>query len=90
VIRLTTVKMSSRGQVVIPKQLRDDLGLVEGCKLKVLREGKKMVMITESESKPEELFVAAKKDATKKAMEISHEVDEAKLRKLLKEVGVEA
>jgi len=56
----------------------------------VFREGKKMVMITEPESKPEELFVAAKKDAAKKAMEVSHEVDEAKLRKLLKEVGVEA
>ena len=89
-IGLTTVKVYSRGQVVIPKRLRDDLGLVEGCRLKVFREGKKMIMIADSETKPEELFVAAKKDATKKAMEVSHEVNETKLRKLLKEVGVEA
>lgn len=49
-----------------------------------------MIMIADSETKPEELFVAAKKDAAKKAMEVSHEVNETKLRKLLKEVGVEA
>ncbi|MDI6902822.1 MAG: AbrB/MazE/SpoVT family DNA-binding domain-containing protein [Methanocellales archaeon] len=89
-ITLATVKMSSRGQVVIPQQLREGLGLVEGCKLKVYQEGKKIIMVAEPESKPEELFVAASKDATKKAMEISHELDETKLRELLKEIGVKA
>lgn len=45
--------LSSKGQIVIPKDIRDALGLREGDKLEVSLEGHRMVLQTVSEKYPD-------------------------------------
>jgi AbrB family looped-hinge helix DNA binding protein len=45
--------LSSKGQIVIPKDIRDALGLREGDKLEVALEGHRMVLQTVSEKYPD-------------------------------------
>lgn len=85
---MTTVTISSRGQVVIPKKIREMLGLSMGNKLKVFQENKKIVLIAEPEAKPAELFVKASPNAVERAIEESHEIDEAKFKKLFHDLGI--
>lgn len=42
---MAKTKLSSRGQIVIPKEIRDKLGLSPGQKLEVYDEGNKIVLI---------------------------------------------
>ncbi len=85
---MTTVTISSRGQIVIPKKIRELLGLSMGNKLKVFQENKKIILVAEPEVKPTELFVSASPDAVDRAMKSSHDIDEAKLKKLLHDLGI--
>lgn len=85
---MTTVTISSRGQIVIPKKIREILGLSMGNKLKVFQENKKIVLVAEPEVKPTDLFVSASPNAVDKAMKASREIDEAKLKKLLHDLGI--
>lgn len=41
-----TTKMSSRGQVVIPEEIRDQLGLVPGTRFVVMGEGDVVILKT--------------------------------------------
>jgi AbrB family looped-hinge helix DNA binding protein len=45
--------LSSKGQIVIPKDIRDALGLQEGAKLEVALEGHRVVLRTVSEEYPD-------------------------------------
>jgi AbrB family looped-hinge helix DNA binding protein len=45
--------LSSKGQIVIPKDIRDALGLREGAKLEVALEGHRVVLRTISEEYPD-------------------------------------
>ena len=61
---LTTTKMSSKGQVVIPEDIRNQLGLKAGCRFIVL--GDKDVVILKTISPPsmeefDELIAEARK-----------------------------
>ena len=85
---MTTVTISSRGQIVIPKKIREILGLTMGNKLKVFQENKKIILIAEPEVKPAELFVSAPPDVADRVLEASRGVDEAKLKKLLYDLGI--
>jgi AbrB family looped-hinge helix DNA binding protein len=85
---MTTVTVSSRGQIVIPKKIREILGLSMGNKLKVFQENKKIILVAEPEVKPSELFVSASPNAVDKATKASREIDEAKLKKLLHDLGI--
>ncbi|VVB89021.1 Antidote-toxin recognition MazE, bacterial antitoxin [uncultured archaeon] len=85
---MTTVTISSRGQIVIPKKIREMLGLTMGNKLKVFQENKKIILVAEPEVKPAELFVSASPHAADRALETSRGVDEAKLKKLLHDLGI--
>ena len=85
---MTTVTISSRGQIVIPKKIRDMLGLSMGNKLKILQENKKIILVAEPEVKSEELFVSASSDAVDKAMKESRKMDDAKLNRLLRDIMV--
>ena len=85
---MTTVTISSRGQIVIPKKIRELLGLSMGNKLKVFQENKKIVLIAEPEAKPTELFVRASPNAVERAIKESHEIDEAKFKKLFHDLGI--
>ena len=47
------VALSSKGQIVIPKDIRDALGLREGDKLEITLTGHRMTMHTVSEKYPD-------------------------------------
>jgi AbrB family looped-hinge helix DNA binding protein len=47
------VALSSKGQIVIPKDIRDALGLQEGAKLEITLVGHRMVLRTVSEKYPD-------------------------------------
>jgi AbrB family looped-hinge helix DNA binding protein len=85
---MTTVTISSRGQIVIPKKIREMLGLTMGNKLKIFQENKKIILVAEPEVKPGELFVSASPDAVDKAMTESRKMDDAKLNRLLRDILV--
>lgn len=85
---MTTVTVSSRGQVAIPKKIRETLGIIMGSKLKVFQENKKIILVAEPEVKSTELFISAAPHAVDRALKASHEIDEAKLTKLLRDLGI--
>jgi len=85
---MTTVTISSKGQIVIPKKLRETLGLTIGKKLKLFQENKNIILVTETEVKPSELFVSASPHAVDKAMKTSRKIDEAKIKRLLNDLGL--
>jgi len=41
---MTIVIISSKGQIVIPKEIREMLGLIKGNKLKIFQENKKIIL----------------------------------------------
>lgn len=85
---MTTVTISSKGQVIIPKKIREILGLSMGNKLKIFQENKKIILVAEPEVKPSELFVNASPHAIDKAMKASRKIDEAKIKGLLHDLGI--
>jgi AbrB family looped-hinge helix DNA binding protein len=72
--RLATTKMSSKGQVVIPEEIRNRLGLKAGVQFVVL--GERDVVILKALSAPsmkdfDELIVKARKQARKTGLKRS-------------------
>lgn len=86
VIILKTV-VSKKGQVVIPKKIRDTLGLSPGTVLRVEVEGKRVILEPLKEP-PKEVFVKAGSEITEPML---HEVKAGsdKVRRLLMDLGVE-
>jgi len=84
---MSVVKLSSKGQVVIPKSIRERLGLKDGDRLKLLVEAKKITLAPLSEF-PEELFVKGKPDAVREVLKEARRADDGKLAELLKVLGV--
>ncbi len=85
---MSTVTVSSKGQVVIPKKIREMLGLTTGKKLKVFQENKKIILLTEPEVKSSELFVGASRYSGDKAIKESREIDEVKIKGLFHDLGI--
>ena len=85
---MTTVTVSSKGQIVIPRKLREMLGLTTGNKLKVFQENKKIILVAVPEVKPSELFVSASPHAVDKALKTSRKIDETKIKGLLHDLGI--
>ena len=54
-VKLSTTKLSTRGQVVIPEEIRDRLGLEPGAQFVVIGEGDVVVLKTLKPPRPEEL-----------------------------------
>lgn len=46
---IETVKVSSRGQLVIPERVRNNLGITEGVKLVLLEKNKKLILEKETD-----------------------------------------
>jgi AbrB family looped-hinge helix DNA binding protein len=61
------VRLSSKGQIVIPAEVRSQLGLKKGSILTVRLEGKKMV-IEPVEELPQEVFIEAEEDIVDRAL----------------------
>jgi AbrB family looped-hinge helix DNA binding protein len=80
------VKVSKKGQIVIPKKIRDKTGIQEGSVLKIRLEGKKIIIETLVKP-PKEIFVSAGDEITEPLIaEAKKSSDMAK--KLLEALGI--
>ncbi|MEX0569596.1 MAG: AbrB/MazE/SpoVT family DNA-binding domain-containing protein [Candidatus Njordarchaeota archaeon] len=80
------VKVSSKGQIVIPKKIRKKLGIRKNSTLKLRVVGKKIILEIASEP-PEDIFVeAGEKIVDETLREVKN--DEKALR-LLRDLGIE-
>jgi len=84
---MDTVKVSSKGQIVIPEEIRKKLRLQKGSLLKVVLDGNKIVLMPAVEP-PEEAIVSAERRAVKQALKESRSSDERKLKALLRALVV--
>lgn len=83
-------KVSSKGQIVLPKDFRERLGIKEGDKLKVeLDETNKTLIMRPKTEPPKEIFVRAGTKLTSSILKESDELDKTKINRLLKAIGVE-
>lgn len=78
--------VSDKGQVVIPKELRDRIGLRPGTVLRVTAEGKR-VILEPSEEPPREVFVKAGSHITENALGEA-KAGSDKTARLLRDLGV--
>jgi AbrB family looped-hinge helix DNA binding protein len=86
---VSEVKLSSKGQVVLPKQAREKLGLKKGDKLKIeIDEKTKRIIMQPSVKPPRGVFVRAGTKLTSSVLKEADEIDERKIKKLLRAVGV--
>jgi len=82
-------KLSSKGQIVLPKDAREKLGLKEGDTLKVeVDEKTKTIIMRPRVEPPKEFFVNAGSQATSSILRESDKMDERKTKRLLKAIGV--
>ena len=81
------VKTSTKGQIVIPKEIRDALGIKPGSILNIHVEGKKIIL--EPAPSPPDVFVELGEESERILRE-SRKVDEEGIKRLLKDLGVES
>jgi len=83
------VKLSSKGQIVLPKDARDRLGLKKGDRLKVqVDERTKSIILQPSVPPPEGVLVRAGTRFTSSILKKSDVIDDRKVKKLLSAIGV--
>jgi len=82
------VKLSSKGQIVIPKEVREKLGLKAGDKVKLEIEEGKRVVIQSSMKPPEDVFVNAEDELIEETLRETKRVDEEKIREMLRSLGI--
>jgi len=82
---MAKVKTSSKGQIVIPKEIRDALGIKPGSILNIRLEGKRIVL--EPAPPPPDIFVEL--GESEKILQEARRVDEEKMKRLLRDLGVE-
>jgi AbrB family looped-hinge helix DNA binding protein len=81
-------RLSSKGQIVLPKYVRERLGLKKGDKLRVQLDEKAKVIIIRPRVEPhKEIFVRAGTRLTTPMLKESDDLDEGKIRRLLKAIG---
>ena len=78
--------VSEKGQVVIPKQIRNRAGLTKGAVLKVWMEGKRIIL-EPLEEPPKEVFVKAGSRITGRTLNEAKSGSD-KARELLRDLGV--
>jgi len=79
--------VSTKGQVVIPKEVRERLGLVPGTVLRVRVDGKRVVL-EPVEEPPEEVFVEAGPRVVEEVLAEAKSLSD-KAARLLRDLGVE-
>ena len=83
-------KISSKGQVVIPKDIRTRLGLKPGDRVRFdVLEGKRVVM-QPAVKPPPDVFVEAGSRRVEEILHDSSEMDDRKVARLLRALGVPA
>jgi len=81
------VKVSKNGRIVIPKEIRETLGIKEGLNFKIRLEGKKIILEPLSEP-PKEIFIKAGDNITEPMIREAKERSD-KSKKLLEALGIE-
>jgi AbrB family looped-hinge helix DNA binding protein len=85
---MSEVKVSTKGQIVIPKDIRRKMGLKPGDKVKIeLLEGKKAI-IQPLVNPPEEIFVKASDEIVEDTLREADKQDDEKIRRLLRSLGI--
>ena len=84
---MSLVKVSSKGQVVIPEEIRRKMGLQKGSLMKLVLEGNKIVLMPAVEP-PLEAFVSAGPRLVMHTLKESRSSDDRKLVALLRALGV--
>ena len=79
-------KVSSKGQLVIPKEVRDKLGIKPGTILNVSIEGKRIIL--EPALEPPEIFVELGEKSEEILQELRRESEE-RIKRLLRDLDVE-
>lgn len=82
------VRLSSKGQIVIPKEVREKLGLKAGDKIKLEVEDGKRAIVQPSVRPPKDVFVKAGDKLVEETLREAKRVDEEKIREMLKSLGV--
>ncbi|MHA1652979.1 MAG: AbrB/MazE/SpoVT family DNA-binding domain-containing protein [Candidatus Thorarchaeota archaeon] len=79
--------MSSKGQIVIPKAIREKLGIGPGSVLKIYVRGKKIIL--EPSPPPPDIFVELG-DESGEILKETRRTDEARIQRLLRDLDVES
>jgi AbrB family looped-hinge helix DNA binding protein len=83
-------KISSKAQVVLPKALRDKLGLKPGDRVRFEIVDGKALLLRPASKPPQAVFVKAGEKIVDAVLKERRRVDEDKIRRLLAELGVRA
>lgn len=78
--------LSSKGQIVIPKEVREKIGLKPGDKIRLQVEDKKIILHF-SAKPPEEIFVRAGDQMVDQTLREAKQTDELKIKRLLERLG---
>ena len=69
---MLTAKVSSKGQVVLPKRIRDDLKINRGSLFQVTQDGKRIILTLLRKSVQEKLYGKYGTESLVEALEIDH------------------
>jgi len=72
---MLTAKVSSKGQVVLPKRIRDDLKINRGSFFQVTHDGKRIILTPVRKSVQEKLYGKYRAESLVEALEIDHAED---------------
>jgi AbrB family looped-hinge helix DNA binding protein len=88
VIQVEEVRLSSKSQIVIPKRIRDELGLRPGDKVRFEVLTGKRAVLQAATAPPEDVFVRAGRRIVEDVLGKAKKVDELKIKRLLRSLGV--
>lgn len=72
---MLTARVSSKGQVVLPKRIREDLRIGQGCLFQVTHDGRRIILIPVRESVQEKLYGKYRAEPLLEALEKDHAED---------------
>ena len=81
-------RLSSKNQIVIPKRIRDELGLRQGDRVRFEIVKGRRAILQAAAPPPEDVFVRAGRGKVEEVLDEAKKVDELKIRKLLRSLGV--
>jgi AbrB family looped-hinge helix DNA binding protein len=75
---MITTRLSSKGQVVLPKKIRDNIKIRQGTVLQITLDGKRIILEPLQKSVPERLYGKYCNEPLLEALESEHEHEVAR------------
>ncbi len=72
---MLTVRASSRGRIVLPKAMRDDLKISQGSLFQITHDGKRIILIPVRDSVQKRLYGKYQSELLLEALEMDHAED---------------